>query len=194
MRAETSRRCLSPGGGLFYMRFRPVAYSPRTRKKTPQLGAEPNVTAHCAHLQPRSTETTKHGMRAETSRRCLSPGGGLFYMRFRPNARPDQLPPPERRIHTVFNGIPRTASHARPRPTETAKHGVRAETSRQCLSPGGGLFYMRLRPDARPDQLPPSRASDSHRFQRYRALRLTQGPDRPRPRNTACGQRRVVGA
>ena len=51
-------------------------------------------------------------------------------MRLRPDARPDQLPPPERRIHTVFNGIPRTASHPRPRPTETAKHGVRAERSR----------------------------------------------------------------
>ena len=87
MRAETSRRCLSPGGGLFYMRFRPVAYSPRTRKKTPQLGRpEPNVTAHCAHPQPRSPETTKRGMRAETSRQCLSPGGGLFHMRFRPVA------------------------------------------------------------------------------------------------------------
>ena len=34
MRAETSHQCLSPGGAFFYTRFRPVTYSPRTRKKT----------------------------------------------------------------------------------------------------------------------------------------------------------------
>ena len=76
-------------------------------------------------------------------------------MRFRPDARPDQLPPPERRIHTVFNGAAHCVSPPRPRPTETTKHGVPAETSRRCLSPGGGLFFMRFRPNARPDLLPP---------------------------------------
>ena len=63
-------------------------------------------------------------------------------MRLRPDARPDQLPPPEVPSvgFTPFSTVPRTASHARPRPTEATKHGVRADTSRQCLGPGGGLF------------------------------------------------------
>ena len=66
------------------MRFRPVTYSPRTRKKRPNLRAELKVTAHCAHPRPRSTEATKHGVRAENGRQCLSPGGAFFYTRFRP--------------------------------------------------------------------------------------------------------------
>ena len=194
VRAETSRQCLSPGGGRFYTRFRPVTYSPRTRKKKrPNLGPNLTVPRTASHPRPRSTEATKHGVRAETSRQCLSPGGGLFYMRFRPVA----YSPRTRKKTPQLGPEPNVTAHCahpQPRSTETTKHGMRAETSRQCLSPGGGLFYMRFRPDACPDQLPPPERPDSHRFQRYRALRLTHGPDRPRPRNTACGQRRVASA
>ena len=35
-------------------------------------------------------------------------------MRFRPDARPDQLPPPERWIHTVFNGTAHCVSPTAP--------------------------------------------------------------------------------
>ena len=106
------------------MRFRPVTCSPRTRKKKgPTPGAELNVTAHCAHPRPRSTETTKQGVRAETSRQCLSPGGGLFYMRFRP-ATYSPRPRKKNRPNLGPNfALPRTAlTHGpdRPRPRNTA--------------------------------------------------------------------------
>ena len=46
-------------------------------------------------------------------------------MRLRPDARPDQLPPPERRIHTVFNGTAHCASRKAPtdRDHETQRAG-----------------------------------------------------------------------
>ena len=46
-------------------------------------------------------------------------------MRLRPDARPDQLPPPERRIHTVFNGTAHCVSRKAPtdRDHETRRAG-----------------------------------------------------------------------
>ena len=63
--------------------------------------------------------------------------------------------------------------------------GARASRNRVR---GGRQGRRRKKTGSVATSCPLSRAPDSHRFQRYRTLRLIQGPDRPRPRNTACGQ------